>query len=80
MKITVLLFGIIRDVIGENSLKLVLKEATSIKQFKKDILKKYNNLQQYGNFSIAVNEEYADTDYVLQSNDVVALIPPVSGG
>jgi len=27
-----------------------------------------------------VNEEYADADYVLQTNDIVALIPPVSGG
>ena len=80
MKITVLLFGIIRDVIGENTLKLDLEKATSIGQLKQDLLKKYNNLYRYNNFSIAVNEEYADAHYILQSNDVVALIPPVSGG
>ena len=80
MKITVLLFGIIRDVIGENTLKLDLEKAISIGQFKQDLLKKYNDLQQYSNFSIAVNEEYVDLNYVLQPNDVVALIPPVSGG
>jgi len=80
MKITVLLFGIIRDVIGENTLKLDLEKAISIGQFKQDLLKKYNDLQQYSNFSIAVNEEYVDLNYVLQVNDVVALIPPVSGG
>jgi molybdopterin converting factor subunit 1 len=80
MKITVLLFGIIRDVIGENTLKLDLEKAISIGQFKRNLLKKYNNLQQYSNFSIAVNEEYVDLNYVLQPNDVVALIPPVSGG
>ena len=80
MKITVLLFGIIRDVIGENTLKLDLEKATSIGQLKQDLLKKHNNLHQYDNFSIAVNEEYADADYILQSNDIVALIPPVSGG
>ena len=28
----------------------------------------------------AVNEEYADADVVLRDGDVVALIPPVSGG
>ena len=80
MKSTVLLFGIIRDLIGENTLKLDLEKAISIGQLKQDLLKKYNNLQQYSNFSIAVNEEYVDLNYVLQPNDVVALIPPVSGG
>ena len=80
MKITVLLFGIIRDIIGENTLKLDLEKAISIGQLKQDLLKKYNNLRQYSNFSIAVNEEYVDLNYVLQPNDVVALIPPVSGG
>ena len=80
MKITVLLFGIIRDLIGENTLKLDLEKAISIGQFKQDLLKKYDNLQQYSNFSIAVNEEYVDLNYALQPNDVVALIPPVSGG
>lgn len=80
MKITVLLFGIIRDIIGENTLELDLEKAILIGQLKQDLLKKYNNLQQYSNFSIAVNEEYVDLNYVLQPNDVVALIPPVSGG
>ncbi|MDX5584403.1 MAG: MoaD/ThiS family protein [Aureibaculum sp.] len=80
MKITVLLFGIIRDLIGENTLKLDLEKAISIGQLKQNLLKKYNNLQQHSNFSIAVNEEYVDLNYVLQPNDVVALIPPVSGG
>lgn len=80
MKITVLLFGIIRDLIGESTLKLDLEKTTSIGQLKQDLLKKYNNLQQYSNFSIAVNEEYVDLNYVLKPNDVVALIPPVSGG
>ena len=80
MKITVLLFGIIRDVLGENTLELDLEKSTTIEQLKKELLKKYNNLNRYQNFSIAVNEEYADADYVLQTNDIVALIPPVSGG
>lgn len=80
MKITVLLFGIIRDIIGENTLELDLEKAILIGQLKQDLLKKYNNLQQYSNFSIAVNEEYVELNYVLQPNDIVALIPPVSGG
>ena len=80
MKITVLLFGIIRDIVGENTLELDLEKAILIGQLKQDLLKKYINLQKYSNFSIAVNEEYVDLNYVLQPNDIVALIPPVSGG
>ena len=29
---------------------------------------------------VAVNREYADRTHVLQANDEIALIPPVSGG
>lgn len=41
--------------------------------------------QTYQGFSnqpihIAVNEEYVPLDYMIQSGDMVALIPPVSGG
>jgi len=30
--------------------------------------------------AVAVNEEYAGPDYVIESGDDLALIPPVSGG
>ena len=56
MKITVLLFGIIKDVIGENTLKLDLEKAISVGQLKQDLFKKYNDLYRYDNFSVAVNE------------------------
>ena len=80
MKITVLLFGILKDVIEENSLKLQLKDDTSIDTLKAQLFKEYDKLNSFSNFSVAVNEEYVEANYVLKSNDVVALIPPVSGG
>lgn len=33
-----------------------------------------------GRIAFAVNQEYVDSDTVLQDNDEVAFIPPVSGG
>lgn len=80
MKITVLLFGILKDIVGENSLELQLGNHNNIGLLKEYLLNEYDKLNDFSNFSIAVNEEYVDLNYVLKINDVVALIPPVSGG
>ncbi len=75
-----LFFGILRDIVKENAIDLTINKGVTIANLKEFLLKKYENLNAYSNFSIAVNEAYIDSDYVLQQNDVVALIPPVSGG
>ncbi len=80
MKITILLFGILKDIVGENSLELYLENDATIEYLKAHLLKEYEKLNKFSNFSIAVNEAYVELDYILESNDVVALIPPVSGG
>ena len=80
MNITVLLFGILKDIVGENSLELQIENDNTIGSLKEQLLNDYKNLNSYSNFSIAVNEEYVNLNYILKNNDVVALIPPVSGG
>jgi molybdopterin converting factor small subunit len=80
MKITVLLFGILKDIIERNSIELIVEEGVNIEYLKGLILKNHGKLIDYSNFSIAVNEDYVDLNYRLKNNDVVALIPPVSGG
>ncbi len=80
MKIQLLFFGIATDLVGENSVFIELKSAATISELKKDLLKKYSKLKNIEDFAIAVNEEYGENDLVLQENDVVAIIPPVSGG
>lgn len=37
-------------------------------------------LENLDNAMVAINEEYAQEDTVLNNGDVVAFIPPVSGG
>jgi len=49
-------------------------------ELKKKLLLKFPKLKNIEEFAIAVNEEYAEDDLVLRENDVVAIIPPVSGG
>ncbi|MDD3722485.1 MAG: MoaD/ThiS family protein [Lutibacter sp.] len=80
MKIQLLFFGIATDLVGENSVFIELKSAATISKLKKELLSKYSKLKNIEDFAIAVNEEYAENDLVLQENDVVAIIPPVSGG
>ena len=80
MKIRVLLFGILKDIIEENSVELDIANDTSVDVLKTHLLSVYKKLSDFANFSVAVNEEYVDGNYILKANDVVALIPPVSGG
>ena len=80
MNITILLFGILRDVIGENSLHRELASGTTLNDLRQELVETYAQLEQYKNYSIAVNESYAESNYIIKENDVVALIPPVSGG
>lgn len=80
MKIQLLLFGIATDLLNTSSLELAISENCTIAVFKKEILVKYPQLENINSYAIAVNESYAADEIVLKENDVVAIIPPVSGG
>ena len=82
MKITVLLFGVITDIIDSqnNTIEMNLSEKTTLKIFKDLLLTKYPKLTAFPDFTIAVNETYEKEDFVILNNDVIAIIPPVSGG
>ncbi|WP_457609600.1 MoaD/ThiS family protein [Lutibacter sp.] len=80
MQIQLLFFGITTDLVGESFLHYNLQEKASIKELKEVLKLAYPNLKNIQEFAIAVNEEYANDDLILQNGDVVAIIPPVSGG
>ena len=80
MKIKILFFGIIKDLINQNSLDFELEKQTTILDFKILIINNYPKLASFNSFSVAVNEEYKGDSYILQDKDIIALIPPVSGG
>ena len=46
----------------------------------KDILVKEYNITISNQIMVAINEEYANKDDIIQTGDIVAMIPPVSGG
>lgn len=80
MNVNILLFGITKDMVGKQKLKMKLPRDTTLADFKKILSEKYPELIELNSIAIAVNSEYATDEIVLQSNDEIALIPPVSGG
>lgn len=71
-------FGIARELIGHS--EITLDGPTSVGQVRVWLSDNYVELHKLNNYMIAVNEEYADDDQQLAQGDVIAVIPPVSGG
>ena len=80
MKIKLLFFGITTDLIGTNALTFNLNESATVKMLKDELILNYSNLKNLHEFAIAVNEVYANDNLIIKDGDVVAIIPPVSGG
>ncbi|MGB5404587.1 molybdopterin converting factor subunit 1 [Robiginitalea sp.] len=80
---TVLLFGVTRDIVGTGSLEIPANEAKGLKtveDLKTHLKKGYPGLKDLSSLAIAVNQSYASEGDPIQDTDEIALIPPVSGG
>jgi molybdopterin converting factor subunit 1 len=80
MNIKTLFFGITTDFAGASELQIAVEENISIKDFKSVLKERFNQLENVNTYAIAVNEAYATDDVIIKTGDVVAVIPPVSGG
>ena len=80
IKIEMLLFGITTDLLGTSSLNIEVPTNATISNLKTQLLASHPQLENIDSYAIAVNEEYASNETVLKENDVIAIIPPVSGG
>jgi molybdopterin converting factor subunit 1 len=80
MEIKTLFFGITTDLVGASQLEISIDENMSVKEFKKILIGKFTSLKNINSYAIAINEEYANDDEIINDRDVVAIIPPVSGG
>jgi molybdopterin converting factor small subunit len=80
VKVSILIFGIIKDIVGSNHLVKEIEKDSTILTLKNRLLNEYPGLIKYKNYAVAVNEEYVEDNYRLNNNDIIALIPPVSGG
>ena len=80
MEIQLLFFGITTDIVGANVLNYNLEENATVAVLKEQLIANYSELKNINDFAIAINEAYADDTKIINKNDVVAIIPPVSGG
>ncbi|PLT30260.1 molybdopterin converting factor subunit 1 [Peribacillus deserti] len=76
--IKVLFFAHLKDVIGSESVTLEMG-GENIISLKKRISDQYR-IDSLHTVMVAVNEEFADDSTILSDGDIVAFIPPVSGG
>ena len=81
MRVCVLYFGVLKDVVGRGQSEMELAEGASVAE----LLEIHRGLakgagQVWDSIAVAVNQEYARVGDVLKDGDEVALLPPVSGG
>ena len=80
MTITLLLFGAATDLLGTSETTLEVPNNSTVTTFKEILANQFPELAIMSSYAIAVNESYANNETVLKENDVIAIIPPVSGG
>lgn len=81
MKIRLLFFAILRDITGTDQQELEVPEGTTAKQLWDLLRSRHPRLVAYAHPPmVAVNENFTSPESSLAEGDVVAFIPPVSGG
>lgn len=81
MKIRVLFFGVLKDMLGQASHSLDLPEGARVADVLAHYVQKAPQLEgMLGALALSVNQEYSGAERVLAAGDEVGLLPPVSGG
>ncbi len=81
MRIGVLFFGILKDIVGRSAETVELPEGARVRAVLAFYVRKAPRLEaMLPSLAISVNQEYSAADRMLRDGDEVALLPPVSGG
>ena len=80
MKITILFFGVAQDIASTRQLTLELHDDMTVLRLRQTLAERFTGMDDSLAFALAVNEKLAHDDQVLHDGDVVAVLPPVSGG
>ena len=81
MRIRVLLFGQLKDIVGRREESLDLQPGTSLSALVARYAEQFPKFKPMaGSIACSVNQEYAPVSMVLHDGDEVGLLPPVSGG
>jgi MoaE-MoaD fusion protein len=81
MRIRVLLFGQLKDIVGRQEDYLELQPGTPLSAVLGHYSEKFPKFQGLvGSIACAVNQEYSSGSAILREGDEIGLLPPVSGG
>ena len=81
MRVTVLFFGMLKDLIGRSQDDLELPEGACLETVFEHYASQFPRLREMADsVALARNHEFAAPDAALGDGDEVALMPPVSGG
>ena len=81
MKIGVLFFGVLKDVVGRSGETVDLPEGARVREVLFYYARKAPQFEaMVPSLAISVNQEYSGADRALREGDEVGLLPPVSGG
>ena len=80
MLINVLSFGVAREIVGQQNIRLECEENLTVKILRARLFNDFPDLKRLKKLAIAVNDEYVGEETIINDKDEVILIPPVSGG
>ena len=81
MKIQLLLFGSLRESVGESRLEVELADGATVAILRAWLAERSEIVEKLGDrLAASINMEVADPDDVLEDGDEVAFLPPVAGG
>ena len=81
VRVKVLFFGRLKDIVGHSEESLDLADASTIEELFARYSKRLPELAKHRSTVVASrNQEFAAWDTVVYSGDEVAFLPPVSGG
>jgi len=81
VKIGVLFFGVLKDVVGRTRETVDLSEGARVQEVLSYYSRGASKFEaMIPSLAISVNHEYSDADRTLHEGDEVGLLPPVSGG
>ena len=79
MKVRVLFFAGLRELVGKNQMGVEIQEGAPVSLLLEKLQKGFPGIIT-NPVMLAVNTEYVKPDHRLKEGDEVAVIPPVSGG
>lgn len=77
MKVNVIFFGVLIDLIGQRM--LTIQNTDNITDLKRKLVMRYPSLESY-TYRVAVNQQMIEDNQRLFDNDTIAMMPPFAGG